>query len=79
MKATNVWFDNNNMYFQLDSGHTKGNSISWFTRLANATPEQRLKFEIDPWGESLRWEELDEDLSVESLFDFKHELNYAKI
>ena len=79
MKATNVWFDNENMYVQLDSGHTIGNPISWFTRLANATPEQRLKFEIDPWGESLHCEELDEDLSVESLFDFKHELNYAKI
>ena len=56
-----------------------GNPISWFSRLANATPEQRNRFTIGPFGESLYWEELDEDLSLESFFDFKQELNYAKI
>ncbi|MCE7064307.1 DUF2442 domain-containing protein [Dyadobacter sp. CY326] len=37
------------------------------------------KFEIGPEGDSLHWEEIDEDLSLESLFDFKRELRYAKI
>ena len=79
MKATKVWFDNENMYVQLDSGHIIGNPIAWFARLANAKPAQRTKFEIGPSGESIHWEDLDEDLSLESLFDFKRELNYAKI
>ena len=79
MKIEKIWFDNENMYVQLDSGHIIGNPIAWFTRLEKATPEQRNKFEIGPFGESLHWEEIDEDLSLESLFDFKHELNYAKI
>jgi hypothetical protein len=79
MKINKVWFDTENMYVQLDSGHIIGNPIVWFKRLENATTEQRNKFEIDPFGESLHWEELDEDLSLESLFDFKRELNYAKI
>jgi len=56
-----------------------GNPISWYDRLAKATPEQRNNFRIGAFGESLHWEELDEDLSLESLFDFKRELNYAKI
>jgi hypothetical protein len=79
MKINKVWFDTENMYVQLDSGHIIGNPIVWFKRLEKATTEQRNKFEIDPFGESLHWEELDEDLSLESLFDFKRELNYANI
>jgi hypothetical protein len=79
MKATKAGFDNENMYVQLDSGHIIGNPIAWFARLEKTTSEQHLKFEIDPWGESIHWPELDEDLSLESLFDFRHELNYAKI
>ncbi len=79
MKIIKVWFDNENMFVQLDSGHIIGNPISWFKRLENATAEQRNKIEIGPFGESIHWEEIDEDLSLESLFDFKHELNYAKI
>ena len=67
------------IYIQIDSGHVIGNPISWFSRLANATTEQRNRFTIRPLGESLYWEELDEDLSLESFFDFKRELNYAKI
>jgi len=79
MKIDKVWFDTENMYVQIDSGHIIGNPISWFKRLEKATPEQRNKIEIDPYGESIHWEEIDEDLSLESLFDFKRELNYAKI
>jgi len=79
MKINKVWFDTENLYVQLDSGHIIGNPINWFKRIERATSEQRNKFEIDPFGESLHWEELDEDLSLESLFDFKKELNYAKI
>jgi len=79
MEIKKVWFDSENIYVQIDSGHVIGNPISWYDRLAKATPEQRNNFRIGAFGESLHWEELDEDLSLESLFDFKRELNYAKI
>ncbi len=79
MKIENIWFDDVNMYVKLNTGHIIGNPIAWFTRLKTASPEERLKFEIDTYGESIHWENLDEDLSLESLFDFKHELNYAKL
>jgi len=79
MKIENVWFDDANIYVALDSGHTIGNPLSWFKRLYGATPEQRRKYEIGPHGESLHWEEINEDLSLESFFDFKRELSYAKI
>ena len=74
-----MWFDKDNIYIVTDSGHTIGNPISWFARLANASPQQRENFEIGPTGDSLHWEELDEDLSLESFFDFNRKLHYAKI
>lgn len=79
MKIVKVWFDNENIYIKTDAGYTIGNPFSWFKRLDNATPEQREKYEIGPSGESLHWEEIDEDLSLEGFFDFKRELHYAKI
>lgn len=79
MKILKVWFDDENIFVKTDTGHSIGNPIKWFTRLENATPAQRENYEIGPLGESLHWEEIDEDLSLESLFDFKRELQYANI
>lgn len=79
MKINNVWFDETNIYVVLDTGHTIGNPLSWFERPAKATPEQRNQYKKGPFGESLHWEAIDEDLSLESFFDFKRELNYTKI
>ena len=79
MKIDKVWFDENNIYVVIDSGHTIGNPLAWFKRLQNASPEQRYNFEIGPEHDSVHWEELDEDLSLQSFFDFNRQLNYAKI
>jgi hypothetical protein len=79
MRIEKVWFDANNIYIVVDSGHTIGNPLAWFSRLANASEEQRNNYELGPFGESIHWPELDEDLALESFFDFKRELHYAKI
>jgi len=79
MKIETVWFDDNNIFIGTDSGHIIGNPLLWYKRLFNATPEQRLNYEVGPTAESLHWDTLDEDLSLESFFDFKRELNYTAI
>ncbi len=79
MKITKVWFDEDNIYVVTDSGHTIGNPLQWFARLAKATPQQRNNYELGPFAESVHWEEINEDLSLESFFDFKRELHYANI
>ena len=79
MKIERVWFDEANIYIVTDTGHTIGNPLHWFLRLKNASLAQRSNYEIGPNGESIHWEELDEDLALESFFDFKRELHYAKI
>ena len=63
MRIQKVWFDNENIYVVTDTGQTYGNPLNWWKRLENATPEQRNRFEISPYG--VHWEELDEDLSLE--------------
>jgi len=79
VKIEKVWFDEKNIYIVTDSGHTIGNPLQWYTRLFNATPRQRNNYEIGPFAESIHWADIDEDLSLESFFDFKRELHYAKI
>ena len=79
MKIVRVWFDDENLFVQTDTGHIIGNPLNWFVRLKNATPEERNNFVTGPQGESIHWEEIDEDISLESLFDFKRELHYANI
>ena len=40
-------------------------------RLAEATQEQRERFEISPSGYGIHWPEIDEDLSIDGLIDVK--------
>ena len=65
VSATNVYFDEDQMWVELDDGRTLGVPLAWFPRLAHGTREQRAKVEISPSG--LHWDELDEDISVAGL------------
>jgi len=38
--------------------------IKWLNWLANATPEQRAKWTIEPYGYAVWWEDLDDGLEV---------------
>ena len=37
----------------------------WYPRLFRATPEQRAKYELSPFG--VHWPDIDEDLSIEGM------------
>lgn len=39
--------------------------ISWYPRLNNATPEQRMDYEIVSAGTGIHWPQLDEDLGLQ--------------
>jgi hypothetical protein len=79
MKIVKVWFDDHNIYVITDSGHTVGNPIEWYPRLAKANPKELEHYEIGTFGDSIHWEQLDEDLSLEGFFDFQRVLNYARL
>jgi Protein of unknown function (DUF2442) len=63
ISPTLVHFDDHSMWVDLSDGRTLGVPLAWFPRLLRATPQQRV--ELSSFG--LRWEDLDEDISVASL------------
>jgi DNA-binding transcriptional regulator YiaG len=50
--------------FELTDGRVVSVPLSWSWRLEEATPEERQNFEISPSGYSVRWPDVDEDLSA---------------
>jgi len=52
---------------RLRDGRTISAPLTWFPRLAAATPAQRGKWEPAAAGYGIHWPEIDEDLSVAGL------------
>jgi hypothetical protein len=65
ISATDVRFDEAQMWVELSDGRTIGVPLAWFPRLAKASPAARNAVEISPMG--LHWDALDEDISIEGL------------
>ena len=64
MKAKRIWFEGERIYIETEDGRTLWQSILYYDRLKNATPEQRMDYELNAFG--IHWEEIDEDVSYES-------------
>jgi len=62
--ATQVWFDEDNIWLLLEDGRQMGVPLAYYPRLLSATPEQRNTYEISGNGRGIHWPMLDEDLSV---------------
>lgn len=65
--AKSLAFDDAMMHVSLYDGRVLSVPLAWFPLLRNATPEQRLHYEIGGGGVSLHWPEIDEDLSIAGL------------
>ncbi|HBF29607.1 DUF2442 domain-containing protein [Rhizobium sp.] len=65
ISATDVRFDDDDMWVSLSDGRVLGVPLAWFPRLLNASKEQRHQFELSISG--IHWDELDEDISVAGL------------
>lgn len=55
------------MYVTLTDEREISVPLTWFPILLHATPEERSKWKIVHNGIGLRWEEIDEDISVKGL------------
>ena len=53
----------------LHDGRTVSVPLWWSWRLERATPDQRQRFEILDEGESVRWHDIDEDLSARGFLE----------
>ena len=65
--AQKVWFDEYNMWVLLTDGRQLSVPLAYFPRLKNASGADRENFVISGGGYGLHWDDLDEDILVESL------------
>lgn len=66
-RVLDVRFDDHRLIVDLMDGRTISVPLSWYPRLANATPEQREHWEKCGGGYGIHWPDVDEDLSTEGL------------
>ena len=65
--AVEVSFSNDALSVGLSGGRVVSVPLVWFPRLADAKPEERSDWELLGGGIGIHWEQIDEDISVESL------------
>lgn len=66
-RAVSVECTDDELVVVLSDGRTLSTPLVWFPRLLDASPEQRADWRLIGGGEGIRWESLDEDLSVRGL------------
>ena len=52
---------------ELSDGRSVSVPLAWFPRLLHGTPAERENWRFIGKGEGIHWEDLDEDISIESL------------
>ncbi|MCA1772125.1 MAG: DUF2442 domain-containing protein [Halomonas sp.] len=67
LRVMNVNIDDDRLVVELMDGRLIGVPLAWYPRLANATAEQRNRWEIAGAGYGIHWPDIDEDLSTEGL------------
>ena len=65
--GVDVWVKNKIIFIQLTDGRIIGFPASRFKLLKNATDVELEKVELRLNGYALRWEELDEDITVKGI------------
>ena len=75
--AINAWISDRMVYVELTDYRIIAFPAARFKRLKNATTEQLKKVELRLNGYALRWEELDEDITVKGIVEGRFELPYS--
>lgn len=65
--AVDVSCNNDTLHVALADGRAISVPLTWFPRLLDATPKDRNNWRLLGGGLGIHWEDLDEDVSVESL------------
>ncbi len=66
-RAEDVTVKDDTLTVDLSDGRTILVPLEWFPRLVHATPEERKNWKLIGRGQGIRWEDIDEDVSVEGL------------
>ncbi len=77
MKIAHVAFTTTHVCIQTDTGYLFGHPVKWYPRLLAATEEERGAWQINRPADAVRWEAIDEDLSLEGFLNFGEEMLVA--
>jgi len=72
--AVRAWAEGRTIYTELHDGRIVGFPADRFRLLAAATDEQLAQVKLELNGYALRWEELDEDITVPGIVAGRFEL-----
>lgn len=72
--AVRAWTEGRTIFIELHDGRFVGFPADRFSRLAAATDDQLKEVTVEVNGFALRWEELDEDLTVPGILAGRFEL-----
>ena len=67
--ASRVWVDRRTVFVELTDGRQLGFPADRFDRLSQASNEQLQKVTLRLNGYALRWEDLDEDITVRGVLE----------
>jgi len=65
--AVDVSCNNDALHVALADGRAVSVPLEWYPRLQDATPKDRNNWNLIGGGLGIHWEDLDQDVSVESL------------
>jgi hypothetical protein len=65
--AVSVLIDEDTLTVELDDGRTVSVPVAWYPRLFHASKEERGNWRLIGKGQGIRWENVDEDISVEGI------------
>ena len=68
-RVRDVVITDDSITFHLDDMRVVSVPLSWSWRLSQATQGQRARYEIIDQGKGVHWPDLDEDLSIEGMFN----------
>ena len=69
--AVGVSISSDELRVELSDGRSVSVPISWYPRLAHASPEEQNQWRLIGGGHGIHWGALDEDISVEGLITGK--------
>ena len=68
-KIVKISFCGNDICVVTDSGKVYRKALEFFPTLKEATPAQLEQYQINKFGDAVRWAEIDEDIHISSLTD----------
>ncbi len=74
VQAKGLRFENNLLHILLSDGREISlpiDQMEWLHWLANATPEQRARWTLEPGGFAIYWEDLDDGIEIKHVLSMQ--------